>query len=432
MDLKTELEVELTANILPYWINKMQDRENGGFYGRIDGNEIIHQNANKGAILNARILWTFSAAYRLLKNPAYLEMAERAYQYLTEYFMDSKDGGVFWELDFLGNPVNTKKQTYAQGFALYGLSEYYRATGRPAALEQAKMLFFLIERHCHDQQTGGYFEAFTRNWRPIDDMRLSEKDANEKKTMNTHLHILEPYTNLMRIWKSPGIKHAQRNLISIFTDKILNSDTNHLQLFFDENWNCKSTAISYGHDIEASWLLVEAAELLGDQALTEQIKNISLKIVDAASEGLQPDGSMIYEKRFNNSTIQQFKDSKIQQFNNSMESLNGEALTEGNHGIIESLNHGIMESWNDRHWWVQAEAVVGLMYAWKNSGNMLYRENAQKAWDYIRRQIIDAVNGEWYWSRLADGQANLHDDKAGFWKCPYHNGRMCMEIMVNG
>ena len=192
----------------------------------------------------------------------------------------------------------------------------------------------------------------------------------------------------MRIWKSPEIEIAQQKLINIFTDKILNRETFHLNLFFDENWNCKSTAISYGHDIEASWLLFEAAEVLGNAELIDKIKNLSLKIADAASKGLQPDGSMIYEK------------------------------VDGSDDM-------------ERHWWVQAEAVVGLMFAWKNSGNALYLENAKKTWNYIRRQIIDPVNGEWYWSRLPNGQINLKDDKAGFWKCPYHNGRMCLE-MVNG
>ena len=384
--MKNELKIELTTNILPYWINKMQDRENGGFYGKIDGKDVIQKDAGKGSILNSRILWTFSAAYRILKQPEYLEMAERAYKYLIDHFWDRENGGVFWELDYLGKPVNTKKQTYAQGFALYGFSEFYRATGKQEALEWAKKLFCLIEKHCLDPQTGGYFEAFNCRWQPIDDMRLSEKDSNEKKTMNTHLHILEPYTNLMRIWKNAEIERAQRNLINIFTDKILNRETNHLNLFFDENWESKSTAISYGHDIEASWLLFEAAEVLNDKPLLEKIKAISLKIADAAMEGLQPDGSMMYEK------------------------VNG---------------HGD----KDRHWWVQAETVVGLMYAWKNSGNTHYREKSQMAWDYIRRQIIDTDNGEWYWSRFSDGQINRSDDKAGFWKCPYHNGRMCLEAM---
>ena len=384
--MKSELKIELTCNILSYWMNKMQDRENGGFYGRIDGFETIRKNANKGAILNARILWTFAAAYRMLKNPEYLMMAERAYQYLIDHFIDKENGGVFWELDYLGKPVNAKKQTYAQGFALYGLSEFYRATGKPEVLEQAKNLFYLIEKHCHDPQTGGYFEAFTADWQPIDDMRLSEKDANEKKTMNTHLHILEPYTNLCRVWNDDRLKNTQSKLIHVFIEHIVNRETHHLNLFFDEKWNVKSSAVSFGHDIEASWLLFEAAEVLGDAELLDTVKKLSLKIADAACEGLEPDGSMIYEK-------------------------------------------GNGHEDHDRHWWVQAEAVVGLMYAWKNSGNMLYQEKAKKVWDYIRNHIIDYTNNEWYWSRFSDGRINQRDDKAGFWKCPYHNSRMCMEIM---
>ena len=410
--MQNKLKIELTTNILPYWINKMLDRENGGFYGRIDGNEVIHQNANKGAILNARLLWTFAAAYRILKNPEYLTVAKRAYQYLVDHFIDKENGGVFWELDYLGKPLNTKKQTYAQGFALYGLSEFYRATGNQEALEQAKNLFYTIEKYCHDPQTGGYLEAFTFDWKPVDDMRLSEKDANEKKTMNTHLHILEPYTNLCRVWDNKQLKEAQTKLINVFINHIINHETYHLNLFFDEQWNVKSSAVSFGHDIEASWLLFEAAEVLGnanpsptlptrDGELINTVKNLSLKIADAASEGLQPDGSMIYESLCVND-------------------LSGcEAADRVKTDYVDM----------ERHWWVQAEAVVGLMYAWKNSGNNLYLENAKKVWEYIQNNIIDHTNGEWYWSRLPDGQINKHDDKAGFWKCPYHNGRMCMECI---
>ena len=376
---------ELTDNILPFWIEKMQDTEHGGFYGRIDGNEILHPKANKGAVLNARILWTFSAAYRILKKEEYLKIAERAFHYIKDYFIDKTHGGVYWELDYWGNPVNTKKQTYAQGFALYGFSEFYRATGNPEALAMAKEFFFLLEK-CFDTKLGGYLEAYTHDWQPIEDVRLSDKDANEKKTMNTHLHVLEPYTNLCRIWDDEQLKDAQRNLIQIFTDKILDSKTNHLNLFFDEEWNVKSTAVSYGHDIEAAWLLYEAAEVLGDKQLTDKIKTLSLKIADAASEGLQTDGSMIYEK-------------------------------DGNHTDLE------------RHWWVQAEAVVGYMYACKISDNAGYKEKAEQVWAYIQQSIVDKSNGEWHWSRLADGSINTRDDKAGFWKCPYHNGRMCMEMI---
>ncbi|MDF9828819.1 AGE family epimerase/isomerase [Parabacteroides sp. PF5-6] len=376
---------ELTDNILPFWINKMQDNTYDGFYGRMDGQNTLDPYANKGAILNARILWTFSAAYRILQRPEYKAMAERAFDYILNHFIDTAYGGAYWELDYKGNPVHTKKQVYVQGFMLYGFSEFYRATGNSQALEQAILFFHLIEK-CYDPEAGGYFEAYTREWQPIEDMRLSEKDANEKKTMNTHLHILEPYTNLCRIWKDESLLKAQKRLIRTFKEHILDKETHHLHLFFDEHWRVKSTALSYGHDIEASWLLYEAAEVLGDEPLLEEIKPLSVCIARAAVEGLEPDGSMIYER-------------------------------EGDHKDKE------------RHWWVQAEAVVGLMYAWENTGDHSFKVAAEKVWTYIREQITDPVNGEWIWSRRDDGTVNTRDDKAGFWKCPYHNGRMCLEMI---
>ena len=380
----TVFENELENNILSFWLNRMQDAEYGGFYGRVDGNGTLHPQANKGAVLNARILWTFSAAYRLLKKPEYKAAAQRAFDYITACFIDTTFGGVYWELDCKGRPVNTKKQMYAQGFALYGFSEFYRATGNARALKLAKDFFYLIEEH-RDREAGGYLEAYTREWNIIGDMRLSNKDANEKKTMNTHLHILEPYTNLCRVWNSPQLHEAQRSLIDVFTKKISNP-SGHLDLFFDEAWNVKSSGISYGHDIEASWLLWEAAETLGDAKLMERVKALSLKIADAAAEGLQPDGSMLYERDGNN---------------------------------IDA----------DRHWWVQAETVTGFLYACKNSGNETYAGKAARAWQYIQNNLVDKAGGEWYWSRKAGGSVNRTDDKAGLWKCPYHNGRMCMEII---
>lgn len=381
-----EFHIELTANILPFWMNKMADSENGGFYGRIDGSGILHKQANKGSVLNMRILWAFSAAYRILCREEYLEMANRAFDYIQSHFIDYKNGGVYWELNCKGNPVNTKKQVYAQGFALYAFSEYYRATQNTKALELSKEFFYLIEEQCKDKERGGYFEAFTEDWKPIDDMRLSGKDANEKKTMNTHLHILEPYTNLYRVWPDKNLQRAQTELIDIFSNQILNKRNHHLNLFFDDNWNSKSTIVSYGHDIEASWLLFEAADVLGDKKLRAKVRRISLRIVDAAMEGFREDGSLIYE-------------------------------TAGAHADT------------DRHWWVQAEAVVGLMYAHKNSGDKVHKEKAAKTWEYIKRYLIDYKSGEWYWSVLQDGSINLKDDKAGCWKCPYHNGRMCMEMI---
>lgn len=387
-ELKSEMLDVLQNNILPYWEKYMQDHENGGFYGRMSGDEKLMPEAEKGAILNARILWTYSSAYRLLKSSEYWEMATRAKRYLIDNFYDKRFGGIYWSLDYKGNPLDTKKQIYALGFAIYGLSEYHRATGDREALEYAIMLFKSIEEHSFDKEKNGYLEALTREWNEIEDMRLSEKDANEKKTMNTHLHILEPYTNLYRVWKNDELRKQIKNLVEVFLDKILNKETNHLRLFFDENWNGKDHIISYGHDIEASWLIHEAALVLEDETLLKRVEAVVPQIANAAGEGLQADGGMIYEK--NTET-----------------------------GEVDA----------DRHWWVQAETVVGYINLYEYFNNEDALEKALQCWNFIKKHLIDSKNGEWFWSLKADGTINTIDDKAGFWKCPYHNGRMCMELL---
>jgi mannobiose 2-epimerase len=380
--LQQELNNELTQNILPYWQNKMLD-PNGGFYGRIDGKEKLHKDTNRGVVMNARILWTFSSAYRILKNEEYLKTARHAYEYFVKYFTDKEYGGVFWELDSRGNPVNTRKQLYAQGFAIYGLSEYYRAANDTDALNEAVKIFDCVEKHALDRQCGGYVEALDRKWQPVKDMRLSGKDDNTPKSMNTHLHILEPYTNLLRVWKNEHLKKAHKNLIKIFCEKIISTGTYHQNLFFDMAWKPLSRAVSYGHDIECAWLLYEAAELQGNE---KDIVPVTLNIANAAAEGLQKDGSMLYEKT-------------------------------GEHTVY------------DRHWWVQAETVAGFYHAYMISGDEKYLHYAINVWNYIKTHLIDETNGEWFWSVAPDGTVNVKDDKAGLWKCPYHNGRMCMEII---
>lgn len=386
--LKQEAKEVLTQQILPYWMEQMIDREQGGFYGRIGGNEQLFNQAEKGAILNARILWTYSAAYRLLDNPRYLEMATRAKDYLLAHFYDPEFGGVYWSVDYQGNPLDTKKQIYAIGFAIYGLSEYHRATGNEEALQYAIRLFDTIEAYSFDTAKNGYCEALTRQWEEIADMRLSEKDANERKTMNTHLHILEPYTNLYRVWKDKRLEQQLRNLILLFTETILNKQTGHLQLFFDDDWNNKYNIVSYGHDIEASWLIHEAALVLGDPDILTRIEPIIKHIAQAAAEGLKSDGSMIYE-----------------------------------------TNRATGHTDEDRHWWVQAETVVGYANLYQHFHDEAALTKAIQCWKYIQNHLIDYEHGEWYWSIRSDGSINRDDDKAGFWKCPYHNGRMCMELI---
>ena len=387
-NLKETMRDVLENNILSYWLTKVKDEENGGFYGRVDGNDQVHPVAEKGAVMNARILWAFSAAYRVLKKPEYLEAATRAKDYVRDYFLDREYGGIYWSVDYQGNPLDTKKQTYAIGFAIYGFSEYARATGDKEALDIAISLYHDIEKHAFDAESNGYIEALTREWNPIADMRLSDKDENGSRTMNTHLHILEPYANLFRVWKDTRLERQLRNLIGLFTERILNIKTGHLELFFNDDWVSKYRIVSYGHDIEASWLIHEAALVLGDKDLLEKVEPLVEYIAAAADEGLTPDGSMIYET---------------------------------------FLDKGKTDT--DRHWWVQAENVVGHANLYQHFDDEVAMQKALRCWDFIKLHLVDYKYGEWHWSVRADGTVNTDDDKAGFWKCPYHNGRMCMEII---
>ena len=419
--LKSEVLDVLENNILRFWLDKMQDKENGGFYGQMTGEGELVKTADKGGILNARILWSFSAAYRVLRKPEYLEAATRAKEYIIEHFIDEEFGGTYWSLDYKGNPKDTKKQFYAIGFMIYGLSEYARATGDHEALEYAIQLYECIEEHSLDKQYNGYIEACTREWGEIADMRLSELDANFPKSQNTHLHIIEPYTNLFRALKEldaienatndyglkpyvgqfttvnisvdPDIvirlESSLRNLINIFTDKILNPQTHHLDLFFDMDWKREAGALeSYGHDIECSWLLHEAALVLGDDIVLKKVEPIVQMVAKASEKGLNEDGSMIHEA---------------------------------------NLDTGYIDT--DRHWWVQAENVVGWINIYQYFGDEDALQKALNGWQYIKDNLIDREGGEWWWSRDPQRNINRKDDKAGFWKCPYHNSRMCLEIL---
>ena len=387
-EFKKSMQEVLEDNILRFWIDRMTDNENGGYYGEIDGNDRLVPTADKGAILNARILWSFSAAYRMIGKKEYLVAADRAKRYIIDHFYDKENGGVYWSLDYKGNPIDTKKQIYAIGFTIYGMSEYVRATGDKEALDIAKHLFQDIEDHAFDKENNGYVEALTRDWQPIADMRLSDKDENQSKTMNTHLHIIEPYANLYRVWKNSHLKNQIRNLLDIFCNTILNKKTYHLDLFFDDQWNGKHNIQSFGHDIEASWLLHEAALVIEDKKLLVKVEPIIRKIADASDEGLRKDGAMIYEKW---------------------------------------LDTGKMDE--ERHWWVQCECVIGHVNLFEHFGDEEALGKAVRCWAFIQKHLIDWTNGEWYWGMYADGTINKKDDKAGFWKCPYHNSRMCLEIM---
>jgi mannobiose 2-epimerase len=382
-----ELKNEL-SRILDFWSTKAVDLEFGGFVGQINSSGEIIPNATKGVVLNTRLLWTFSAAYRNIGNKLYLEMANRAYDYLLKYFWDKKEGGLFWECDYLGNPVNTRKQAYAQGFGVYAFSEYFLATGSEEGLEYAISLFDSLEDRFKDSEFGGYWEALSVDWQPMDDMRLSTKDANSPKSMNTHLHILEPYTNLYRAWSDEQLKECIMTLIGLFQERIIDSETGHFNLFFERDWAVQSNIVSFGHDIEGAWLLHGAAMEIKNSDVIQSIQSSALRLVNITlEEGTDADGSVWYEK-------------------------------EGDH--IDK----------DRHWWGQAEAMVGLMDAWEISRDDWYIECLVRVWRYIKSNLMDTKNGEWFWSIHDDGAPNLNEDKAGFWKCPYHNSRALLELIT--
>jgi mannobiose 2-epimerase len=385
--LKSEVANDLTGNILPYWTKNVVDHVNGGFYGRVDKLGKKYPESDKGGILNARILWTFSSAYRVTGDTSYLRVARRAKNYIIDHFIDQKYGGTYRSVNSKGEPSDLRKQIYSQSFFIYALSEFYRATGDKESLIKAQEIFLTIEKHAVDKDSEGYFEVFSHEWNRTNDLIIGEKTLKDEKTMNTHLHLMEAYSNLYRVWPDPKVGERLKNLIRLFTDKIVDPQTFHLRVFMDRNWNSTSTINSYGHDIEASWLLIEAAQILGDQTISNDVKKISLKIANAAREGLKPDGSLVSEKNY----------------------LTGEVNT-------------------SRDWWPQAETIVGLVNAFELSGQDRYLDEAIKCWNYTNQNIVDHKAGEWFNSVSGSGIVS-DGDKAGFWKCPYHNGRMCMEII---
>jgi mannobiose 2-epimerase len=384
---KQELEKELES-ILNYWVDNTIDERARGFFGKIDSNNKVIPGAPKGSVLNARILWSFSAAYNQTHNALYLGVATIAYMYIINHFIDDEHGGVYWTVDEEGHPLDTKKQVYASAFTIYALSEFYKATGEVNVLEAAEKLYHLLVEKSYDAENTGYLEAFTRDWQPLADLRLSAKDANEKKSMNTHLHVLEAYTTLYTIWPDEGLREQIVTLLHNFTTHIIDSKTKHLILFFNEEWNAKSGTVSYGHDIEATWLMLEAAEAIHHTELVEKIKALCVQISEATLEGLDTDGGLWYEYE-------------------------------------PSTNHLVKE----KHWWPQAEAMVGFYNTYQITGDEKWLKLSIGSWGFVKEHILDKKHGEWHWGIYADGSIMTNEDKAGLWKCPYHNSRACLEVM---
>ncbi len=381
-------ETELRENILPFWMKYTVDQERGGFYGEISNTLDVDKDAPRGALLTSRILWTYSAAYKRYHAPEYLEMARWAYDDLLTHFWDATYGGLYWMIAANGEPLRPRKQIYGQAFGIYALAEYYSATGEQNALDKAITLFRLLEEHSHDPQYGGYFEAYTRDWRLESDLRLSAVDMNEKKSMNTHLHVMEAYTNLLRVWDNEALRLRQAENVDIMMHRIISPKTFHTLLFFDEAWTPRSDRISYGHDIETNWLLVESAEVLGDEQRLAEAKTIAVQMAQAVyTEGLDAEGGLVND---------------------------GDPR-----GVIDA----------DFEWWPQAEAAVGFLNAYQISGQSHFLEAALRSWDFIERHFIDRQYGEWFRHVSKDYVVDLSAPKVSFWKCPYHNSRACMELI---
>ena len=392
-DLRSKVEAEVRTGILPFWLKNAIDEENGGFRGQIGNDLTIDSEAGKGVILNARILWTFAKAYSVYREPTYLAPARRAYDYVCSHFWDDEFGGVYWMVDHLGHPLDTRKRIYAQAFTVYALAEYAHATGEPQAIDRAMSMVAQIELAGHDAEHRGYFETYERDWTLAADQRLSEVDMDEKKSMNTHLHMLEAYATLLRHHEDVTVRFRLRELIEVFLKYIIDPATHHFLLFFDEEWHPRSGKISFGHDIEGSWLLCEAAEVLGDGDVLARVRAEAVKMAQAVYEqGVDDDGGLLYEAEEN-----------------------GSGTTE----IVDG----------DKHWWPQAEAVVGFLNAFELSGELHFLEAAKRSWAFIEEHIIDHEFGEWFWMVSRAGVPDLEQDKAGPWKCPYHNSRTCFEVM---
>ena len=406
--LKDEVRTHLEQVIIPFW-SKLKDEENGGFYGLVDSNLQVYKKFTKGVILHSRILWFFSNAYLTLGDKICLENATHAYQFIKDYCIDRENGGVYWAMRYNGEVEDSTKHTYNIAFAIYALSTYYDASKDKEAIKLATDLYEVIESKCRDKI--GYLEAFTKDFMPESNEKLSENGIVAKKTMNTLLHVFEAYTEFYRVTKRQDVKEKLCWVLDQFADKVYNKELHRQEVFFDENMNTMINLHSYGHDIETSWLIDRGCEIIGDQNYIDKMTPITKDLT-----------RNIYEQAYHK------------------------------HSLWNECENGVPDK--TRVWWVQAEAVLGFLNGYqKEPEKTEYLDAAKNIWTYIQEHFVDKRPGsEWFWLVNDDGESvevQLSDKEVESlkpalgeiknnriikpivepWKCPYHNGRMCMEII---
>ena len=379
-----DVRAHLTETIIPFW-KGLRDERYGGYYGWLGYDLKLDKKAVKGCILNSRILWFFTNAYLLLKEESLLQEAGHAWEFLKEHCMDRENGGVYWALTYDGKPEDTTKHTYNQAFAIYALSSYYDASGDEEALELAWELYHLIETKCRDEY--GYLEAFNVRFEPEDNDKLSENGVIAEKTMNTLLHVFEAYTELYRVTKASEVGGKIKFMLDLIADRIYNPELGRQEVFFDRTWNSLIDLYSYGHDIETAWLVDRGLDVLDDASYKKKLRPITKEVT-----------KNIYDRAYID------------------------------HSLVNEAENGIVDT--TRVWWVQAEAVVGFLNGWQRSPeHSEYLEAAEDIWEYIKKNVVDHREGsEWFWAVDQNGQP-LEKPVVEPWKCPYHNGRMCMEVI---
>ncbi len=375
----------LTEQILPFW-KALKDEEYGGFYGKVDYDLNVYRDNEKGGILNSRILWFFSNSYLTLRDSDDLEYARHAYNQLVDKFIDKEYGGVYWSVTYDGTPLDTTKHTYCQAFAIYALSSFYDASKDEGALKLAYELYEMVESKCRDEL--GYLEAFKRNFEPESNEKLSENGVEAGRTMNTLLHMYEAYTELYRVDGNPQVKERLLEMIDIIENKMYNPEVPRQEVFFDKEWNSIIDLHSYGHDIEAAWLIDRGLDVIGDEELTARISVITKALTEC-----------IYKKAYTKEGV----------------------WNEEERGVVDKR----------KIWWVQNESVVGFINGFERDNNKTeYLEAARSIWEFCEKFQIDKRSGsEWFGTLDENNNPLVEEDIAGPWKCPYHNGRMCFEVI---